>query len=109
MEERKNNTNNKSNKLRKYLPIGTVILLKDAKKRLMITGFCATSNKDGENKRYDYCGVVYPEGVLSVNKTFLFDHNQIAKVYHLGLYKDEEEKIFKKKLREIIREKEQKK
>ena len=30
----------------KYLPIGTVVILKDAKKRIMITGFCCIDESD---------------------------------------------------------------
>lgn len=88
----------KSDKSRfqKYLPIGTVVLLKDGEKRLMITGFCVRSKK--EDQEYDYCGVIYPEGVISATQSFLFNHKQIVKIFHLGLYKDEEEKKFKKML-----------
>lgn len=37
----------------KYLPVGTVVLLKGGKKRTMITGFCASSNEE-KNRIYDY-------------------------------------------------------
>ncbi len=101
--------NNQNNKKRygKYLPIGTVVLMKNAKKRVMITGFCATSEKDGNAIKYDYCGVVYPEGVISLNKTCLFNHNQIAKIYHIGLI-DKEERAFKEKLKDMINKDKQK-
>ncbi len=86
----------------KFLPIGTVVLLKEGKKRIMITGFCATSNKEGDSKQYDYCGVVYPEGVISLKEVLLFNHEQISKIYHMGLYNDQEEKQFKSKLIKMI-------
>lgn len=85
---------NEENK--KYLPIGTVVMLKNGKKRVMITGFCSS---DIENKEriYDYNGCLYPEGYLSPNQVFLFDHEQIDKIYYLG-YSDEEEMSFKIRL-----------
>lgn len=83
----------------KFLPIGTVVILKGGSKRCMITGFCVTGDKD--ETMYDYCGVLYPEGVLSSNQTLMFNHNQIDKLYHLGFI-DDEEKQFKLKLNEII-------
>ena len=84
----------------KYLPVGTVVLLKGGKKRIMITGFCASSN-DEKEKIYDYSGCLFPEGIVSSNQTFLFDHNQIDKVYHMGL-EDDEEKEFKVGLKQLI-------
>ena len=52
----------------KYLPIGTVVMLKGGKKRAMITGFCAIS-EDNKDKIYDYSGCLYPEGFISSNQT----------------------------------------
>lgn len=84
----------------KYLPVGTVVMLKGGKKRAMITGFCTVADED-KTKVYDYCGCLYPEGVISSNQTLLFNHEQIDKIYHLGLV-DEEEKNFKEKLKTVI-------
>lgn len=84
----------------KYLPIGTVVLLKGGKKRAMITGFCSISGED-KSKIYDYSGCLYPEGLISSNQTLLFNHDQIEKIFYLGLV-DEEEKQFKQKLNEIM-------
>jgi len=84
----------------KYLPIGTVVLLKGGKKRAMITGFCSVAQENQE-KIYDYSGCVYPEGYLSSNQVCLFDHDQIDKIFFLG-YEDEEEKAFKEKLNSIV-------
>ena len=80
----------------KYLPIGTVVMLKGAKKRLMITGFCSMATND-PNKMFDYAGCIYPEGFLSSDQTALFNHDQIEKVYYLG-FVDDEEKKFKTEL-----------
>lgn len=87
----------------KYLPIGTVVMLKGGSKRIMIIGFCCSDNKD-TTKIYDYSGCLYPEGTISSDKVLLFNHNQIDKIYHLGLV-DEEEKEFKSKLKEFLEQK----
>lgn len=84
----------------KYLPIGTVVLLKGGTKKVMISGFCAVTEEQ-KGKIYDYSGCMYPEGFLSSNQTCLFDHSQIEKVYFIG-YRDEEEVTFKKKLKESL-------
>lgn len=83
----------------KYLPIGSVVLLKGGTKKAMVTGFCSVAEED-TGKMYDYTGCVYPEGFLDFDQICLFDHNQIEKVYHVG-YVDDEEKAFKKELVEI--------
>ncbi len=85
-----------NNSLEKFLPIGTVVLLKNSKKRLMITGFCVY-DMIKKDKVYDYSGCAYPEGIVDSKKMALFDHSQISKVYYLG-YQDQEQQAFKKSL-----------
>jgi hypothetical protein len=80
----------------KFLPLGTVVLLKGATKRLMIAGYCAY-DKANTNKAYDYCGCLYPEGVISSDQLALFDNSQIEKIFYYG-FSDEEDKNFKKQL-----------
>lgn len=84
----------------KFLPIGTVVLLKGGKKRAMITGFCSVA-QENQDKIYDYSGCVYPEGYLSSNQVCLFDHDQIEKIFFVG-FEDDEEKSFKEKLNTIV-------
>lgn len=86
-------------KNKKYLPIGTVVCLKDGTKRAMIIGFCAIS-EDNSKTVYDYSGCLYPEGLISSNQILLFNHDQIDKIYHVGLVCKEEES-FKEKLDKI--------
>jgi len=86
----------------KYLPVGTVVLLRNGTKRVMINGFC-TMDASKPEKVYDYSGVLFPEGSLSSDQTLLFDHEQIVRVDHMGL-DDDEEKSFKAKLKEIVAE-----
>ena len=84
----------------KYLPIGTVVLLKGGKKRAMIAGFCAISGED-KSKMFDYSGCLYPEGFISSSKTLLFNHEQIDKIFYLGFI-DDEEKKFKQTLNQVM-------
>ena len=90
-------------KEKEFLPIGTVVMLKGGSKRVMITGFCVREEKKPDTI-WDYSGCLYPEGILSSNQTCMFNHEQIDKIYHLGLADDEEEKEFKKKLQEVLSE-----
>lgn len=86
----------------KFLPLGTVVMLKGASKRLMITGFCSMAANEGEQAQmYDYSGCMYPEGFISSEQTALFNHDQIDKIYYVGLV-DDEEKKFKAKLNELL-------
>lgn len=75
-----------------YLPIGSVVILKDAKKRVMIYGRKVKAN--GEDKIYDYLGCLYPEGALSSKDVILFDHSNIQMVYFIG-FQDLEEIVFR--------------
>jgi len=86
----------------KYLPIGTVVMLKGGKKRVMIAGYFAVDNKNTEVV-YDYSGCLFPEGFLSSDQTLLFNHSQIEKVYFEG-YQDEDQQLFSKQLLEIEKE-----
>ncbi len=79
-------------KYTKYLPIGTIVLLKNSEQKLMIIGYCTTEDNKPE-KIYDYNGCIYPVGIVSINKTFLFDHDQIDKIYFLGYKNEDYEKL----------------
>ncbi len=78
------------------LPIGSIVLLENANKRIMILGYC--QYKQGEmTKIYDYIGCTYPEGFMSADKMVLFDHSQIKHIYALG-YQNEAQFAFHDKL-----------
>ena len=76
----------------KFLPIGTVILLKDATKKIMITGYCSSVPEDVD-KLYDYVGCLFPEGNLAGDQVALFDHDQIGSIVYNGLDDDEFKKF----------------
>ena len=87
--------------IKKYLPLGSVVMMKEAKKPVMITGFGAKSPETGE-KIWDYMGCLWPEGVFSSNKTLIFDHNKIDKVFAIGFI-DDEQKDYMTKFEEEIK------
>jgi len=80
-----------------FLPIGSVVLLKDSKRRLMINGYLQKSNETG--KVWDYCGILYPEGYLNADNLFLFNNDQIDQIYALG-YQDAEQFAMLERLKE---------
>ena len=82
--------------IKDLLPIGSIVLLKDGEKRLMIDGIMQ-SNEGGNGEEYDYLGVLYPEGHIGDQFQYLFNHEDIDKVIFRG-YEDEERASFIKKL-----------
>lgn len=84
----------------KVLPIGSVVLLNGAQRRVMIIGYQRTA-ANNEEHIYDYCGCPYPEGYISPEKTLLFDHDQIDRLISIG-FQNAEEVEFQEKLKEII-------
>ena len=85
-----------TNDVRDLLPIGSVVLLKDAKKKLMIFGVRQTNSKTGQE--YDYIGVLYPEGNMGEEIRFLFDHSDIDQIIFKG-YDDDERAQFLESLK----------
>ncbi|NBH71635.1 DUF4176 domain-containing protein [Clostridiaceae bacterium] len=79
--------------MKDLLPIGSVVLLKNASKRLMICGRIQVDLSSGEQKVYHYSGCLYPEGLLDPNKLYLFNNGDIDKVFYLGMQDEEEFKF----------------
>ncbi|MDY5271305.1 DUF4176 domain-containing protein [Tractidigestivibacter sp.] len=80
------------------LPLGSVILLKDGNKRLMVTG--RIQARAGDSRIYDYSGCLFPEGLTSPDGLYFFNHDAIDTVFFIG-FQDEEELLFKRKLGEL--------
>ena len=88
----------------RFLPIGTVLLLKGGKKEVMITSYCIFPTniqiKEGkavkpDQKMYEYGGCIYPEGILDSSMSCAFNHNQIEKILHMGYESPAQEKLSK--------------
>jgi hypothetical protein len=80
----------------KYLPIGTVVLVKQRDTEIMICGRQQSDVATG--KVYDYVGCFYPEGNINNERTFLFNHDHIVKIVHMG-YSNKENMLYLDKLR----------
>lgn len=78
-----------------YLPIGSVVLLKNGKKRVMIYGRKVRADEGV----YDYLGCLYPEGMLNSNDVIVFNQDRIQMVYFIG-FQDLEEIVFRSRLRD---------
>ena len=76
--------------IKDLLPIGSVVMLRNAKKPLMIFGIkqLATERPDEE---FDYIGVMYPEGFLSAEHNFLFNQDDINDIVFTGYNNPERE------------------
>lgn len=74
------------------LPVGTVVLLKNGIKKIMIVGI-KPINKEKLDETYDYIGVLYPEGYISNEINFLFNHEDINDIVFKG-YENPERAAF---------------
>ena len=73
----------------RFLPIGTVVILKGGKRELMIMSYCImpsgdvydkSGKIDAKGKMYDYGACFYPEGMVTSDQLFAFNHDQIEKI-----------------------------
>lgn len=78
----------------KFLPIGTIVMLKNGTRKVMITSYLIITGGQAqtkEQKMFDYGGCPYPAGIIESSYAVGFNHNQIEKVVHMG-HIDEEQK-----------------
>lgn len=83
-------------KIKDLLPIGSIVLLENGEKRLMINGIMQ-SETNGNGQEYDYLGVLYPEGHIGDQFQYLFNHQDIKEIVFRG-YEDSERTEFIEKL-----------
>ena len=81
--------------MKEYLPIGTVVLLKEGQKKIMIYG--RRQRRITDNQEYDYIACLYPEGNLNEDYMYLFNHEDIGTVVYRG-FSDAEEETFVERL-----------
>ena len=70
----------------RYLPIGSVVELKNGKK-IMVIGYYSVEY-DNDIVVYDYSGCAYPEGIMLKSSYCSFNHNDIKKVDFVGYVED---------------------
>ncbi len=73
---------------KKYLPVGSVVKIKQNTREVMIVGY----RVQFENKEYDYCAVLHPYGVIDTKK-IVFNQNDIEKVSFTGFINDDFTKL----------------
>ena len=76
----------------KYYPIGTVVVLKEGTWPLMIYARQQTQKRKADIV-YDYVGCLYPQGYMDENYIVFFQHRDIDKVLHQGMYSIAENKM----------------
>ncbi len=86
--------------MKEYLPVGSVVLLNKGTKPVVIIGYKVSSQdkkivKDNleleTDKVFDYCALLYPEGILSSEMMLMFNQEDIKEVLFKG-YETEESK-----------------
>ena len=88
----------------KYLPIGSIVTIKDIEKKLMIIGYCLTIQADKEKKN-DYIACLHPEGIVNLRETYAIKHEQIDKVHYMG-YVDKNTEMVNEVLKIATKERE---
>lgn len=82
--------------IRELLPIGSVVLLKEAVKPVMIFGIKQV-DIENQSQEYDYIAVLYPEGNIGEKFQYMFNHSDIDKILYRG-YDSEELQEFLNKI-----------
>lgn len=78
----------------KLLPVGSVVLLENAQKKVVIMGVMPVKHKSpGQDITYDYMGVPYPEGFIGNEAGLLFNHDSIIEICFTG-YRNKERDMF---------------
>ena len=80
--------------MKELLPVGSIVLLKNATKKLMIIGILQINPEDND-KAYDYLAVPYPEGYVGGKNNFLFDNEDINDIIFTGYTNPEREDFLK--------------
>ncbi len=76
----------------RLFPPGTVVLVRGASRRVMITGRLQV--REGSTRIYDYSACLFPEGLMRPDELLFFDHDDIEHLFFVGL-QDEEELAFR--------------
>lgn len=85
---------------KELLPIGSVVLLKNANHRIMIIGYSPLF-QGKKMMVYDYSGTFYPEGQLKPDQQLVFNNKDIDKIFAQG-FSDDSEKEFRSNVEKII-------
>ena len=81
------------------MSLETIVVLKNGKRKIMITG--RYQIKADTDELFDYLGCLYPEGIINADMNFLFNNQDINEIVHKG-YSDEEDENFKSELEVLL-------
>jgi hypothetical protein len=68
----------------KLLPTGSIVVLKEGTKKLVIYGRKQILMSEENPKMYNYLGCFYPEGYINPDYTFVFNHDDISEIIFVG-------------------------
>lgn len=77
------------------LPIGSVVMIRQSDRRLMVIG--RNQRDKRTNEEFDYIACYFPEGVQESTKVLHFNRDDIVLVFSLG-FQDEEELLLRREL-----------
>ena len=81
-------------KFNDLLPIGSVVLLKNAQKKITVIGLMPIKHTEaGKDIIYDYIGVPYPEGYIWQESAMIFNHISIEETIFVGYSNNEREQF----------------
>ena len=83
-----------------FLPVGSVVSLEGAQKKLLIIG--SAVERENDKNIYDYIGVPYPEGYVDSETMFLFMANDIKEIHFIG-YVNAEAQLFMQKYADLLK------
>jgi len=83
--------------MKRFLPIGSVVMLDNSTKRLMIIG---VKQVQEDGTQWDYSGCLFPEGLINSKEIFIFNEDQIDTLFFIG-FQDNESLAYLQALSEI--------
>lgn len=72
-----------------YLPLGSIVVIKETARKAMIVARGIQFERDGEKLFYDYGSVLYPEG-LTGDELLYFNREAIGETLFSGYHDDED-------------------
>ena len=87
--------------MKAFLPIGSIVLLKNGSKKVMIYG--RLQRRVTDEITYDYIACLYPEGNIGEDYMYLFNHEDIETVVFRG-YSDAEEEAYVTELNKYVQQ-----
>ena len=79
--------------MKKYLPLGSIVTLKESERKMLIIGRSQVCN----DVLYDYSACLFPEGYLGKDQLYVFNNEDVDILYYVGM-QNEEEFAFRKAL-----------